>query len=90
MADVEASFEQLGELRQVIEDSWEREKSVVSEDECAQLLDDQLPFHFHGPVPPGFGAGPSTRPTSCATSRTPATATSTTARSSAASPGRRS
>jgi proline iminopeptidase len=56
MADVEASFEQLGDLRQVIEDSWEREKSVATDEECAQLLDDQMPFHFHGTAPPGFGA----------------------------------
>jgi pimeloyl-ACP methyl ester carboxylesterase len=57
MADVEASFEELGDLRQVIEDSWEREKSVETEEECAQLLDDQMPFHFHGAPPPGFGDG---------------------------------
>jgi proline iminopeptidase len=56
MADVQASFEGLGELRQVIEDSWEREKSVVTEDECRQLVIDQLPFHFHGAVPAGFGS----------------------------------
>jgi proline iminopeptidase len=57
MADVEASFEELGDLRQVIEDSWEREKSVQTEAECAQLLEDQMPFHFHGTAPPGFGDG---------------------------------
>ena len=57
MADVEASFEELGDQRQAIEDSWEREKTVATEEECAQLLDDQMPFHFHGAVPPGFGEG---------------------------------
>ncbi len=57
MADVEASFEELGDQRQVIEDSWEREKTVATEEECAELLEDQLPFHFHHPVPPGFGTG---------------------------------
>ena len=57
MADVEASFDDLGELRQVIADSWEREKTVETEEECAQLLDDQMPFHFHGAPPPGFGEG---------------------------------
>ena len=56
LADVEASFEELGDQRQAIEQSWEREKSVATEEECAQLLEDQLPFHFHGPVPPGFGS----------------------------------
>jgi proline iminopeptidase len=57
LADVEASFEGLGELRRVIEASWEREKSVATEDECRQLLEDQLPFHFQGPVPAGFAEG---------------------------------
>ncbi len=57
IADLEASFEQLGDQRQVIEASWEREKTVATEEECAQLLEDQLPFHFHHAVPPGFGAG---------------------------------
>jgi proline iminopeptidase len=56
LADVHASFEDLGELRGVIEDSWEREKSVATEDECRQLLEDQWPFHFHRGVPAGFGA----------------------------------
>src|SRR4051794_23238630 len=55
MADVEASFEELGEARQAIEASWEREKSVETEEECARLLQDQMPFHFHGSPPPGFG-----------------------------------
>jgi proline iminopeptidase len=57
MADVEASFEKLGDLRQVIEASWEREKSVETEEECAQLVHDQMPFHFHGAPPPGYGSG---------------------------------
>jgi proline iminopeptidase len=56
LADIETSFDELGERRRVIEDSWEREKTVATEEECAQLLEDQMPFHFHGPVPPGFGA----------------------------------
>ncbi len=51
MADVQASFETLGDRRAVIEASWEREKSVATEEEAAQLLADQAPFHFHREPP---------------------------------------
>ena len=40
----------------------------------------QAPFHFHGPPPAASPRTRSTSPTSCATSRTWATATSTTRR----------
>jgi proline iminopeptidase len=56
MADVHASFEELGDEREVIEASWEREKSVATEDEARRLLEDQLPFHFHRQVPHGYGS----------------------------------
>ena len=56
MADVHASFEKLGDDRAVIEDSWEREKTVATEEEARRILEDQLPFHFHRGVPPGYGA----------------------------------
>src|SRR3954470_10907931 len=36
MADVHASFETLGDRRAAIEASWEREKSVATEEEAAQ------------------------------------------------------
>ncbi len=53
MADVNASFETLGDPRAAIEASWEREKTVATEEEAAQLLADQSPFHFHREPPPG-------------------------------------
>jgi proline iminopeptidase len=53
MADVLASFETLGDRRAAIEASWEREKTVATEGEAAQLLADQAPFHFHREPPPG-------------------------------------
>jgi len=54
-ADVEASLEALGEEGQAIADSWEREKTVETEEELAELMRDQFPFHFAGPVPDGYG-----------------------------------
>ena len=53
MADVEASFETLGDRRAAIEASWEREKSVATEEEAASVLADQAPFHFHREPPSG-------------------------------------
>jgi proline iminopeptidase len=55
MSDVEAAFEELGDEREAIEASWEREKTVETEDELKQLLREQMPFHFHGDPPPGYG-----------------------------------
>jgi proline iminopeptidase len=54
-ADVEAALEALGEEGQAIVDSWEREKTVETEEELAELMRDQFPFHFAGPVPKGYG-----------------------------------
>jgi proline iminopeptidase len=56
-ADVTASLEALGEGGAAIAESWENEKTVQTEAEFAALMEAQLPFHFHGAVPPGFGAG---------------------------------
>jgi proline-specific peptidase len=53
-ADVEASLDLLGEDRETIAASWEAEKSVETEEQLKQLLRDQMPFHFHGEVPPGY------------------------------------
>ena len=53
-ADVDASLEALGESGALIADSWEREKTVSTEEELRQLLDDQMPFHFEGEPPAGF------------------------------------
>jgi proline iminopeptidase len=55
MADVESSLEALGEGGKAIAASWEQEQTVSSEEELAELLRAQMPFHFHGPVPPGYG-----------------------------------
>jgi pimeloyl-ACP methyl ester carboxylesterase len=55
MADVEASFEQMGERGHAIAASWEDEKTVETEEQLRELLRVQMPFHFHGDPPPGYG-----------------------------------
>ena len=40
------------ELRQQVTDSWAREATVATEQECAQLMHDQMPFHFGDPLDP--------------------------------------
>jgi proline iminopeptidase len=55
LADVEASLAAMGNGAEAIADSWEQEKTVETEEELKQLLDTQMPFHFHAQVPPGFG-----------------------------------
>jgi proline iminopeptidase len=40
------------ELREQVAASWEREGSVTTQDEVAELLHDQLPFHFRDPEDP--------------------------------------
>jgi pimeloyl-ACP methyl ester carboxylesterase len=54
-ADVEASLAALGDAREEIAASWEAEKSVETEEQLKELLRDQMPFHFHGEPPPGYG-----------------------------------
>jgi pimeloyl-ACP methyl ester carboxylesterase len=54
-ADVDASLAALGDERDAIRKSWADEKSVETEEELKQLLRDQMPFHFHGEPPPGYG-----------------------------------
>lgn len=54
-ADVAASLEAMGEAGVPIAASWEQEKTVATEDELRELLRVQMPFHFAGDVPPGFG-----------------------------------
>jgi proline iminopeptidase len=46
-----AAFEPI-ELRERVTDSWEREKCVRTHEEVAELLHDQLPFHFADPRDP--------------------------------------
>jgi pimeloyl-ACP methyl ester carboxylesterase len=55
MADVEASLEAIGERGVAIKETWEREQTVESEAELKELLAAQMPFHFHGEVPAGYG-----------------------------------
>lgn len=55
MADVEASLEAMEEAGGPIAESWEREKSVETEEELHELLRVQMPFHFAREVPPGYG-----------------------------------
>jgi proline iminopeptidase len=54
-ADVDASFEELGDNRDAIAASWEAEKTVATEDEFRELWRTQMPFHFHGEAPEGYG-----------------------------------
>jgi len=46
-----ATFEPV-ELREQVAASWERERSVATAEEFAQLMHDQLPFHFRDPRDP--------------------------------------
>jgi proline iminopeptidase len=55
MADVEASLAAMGERGRPIADSWEAEQGVESDEELAELMRVQMPFHFHGDPPPGYG-----------------------------------
>ena len=54
-ADVEASLAALGDDGHAIVESWEREKTVETDEELAELMRAQWPFHFAGPVPEGYG-----------------------------------
>ena len=54
-ADVAAALEALGDDGKVIAQSWEDEKTVETDEQFKQLLRDQLPFHFHGQAPLGYG-----------------------------------
>jgi proline iminopeptidase len=54
MADVEASLASLGEQGREIAESWEREQTVQTEEELAELMRAQMPFHFAGEVPEGY------------------------------------
>ena len=55
LADVEASLEALGERGRPIAESWEAEKQVETEEELAELMRVQMPFHFQGEPPPDYG-----------------------------------
>ena len=55
MADVVASLEAMGGAGEAIAASWEDEKTVETEEQLRELLRIQMPFHFQGEVPPGYG-----------------------------------
>ena len=54
-SDIHASLVAMGEDGMAIEESWEQEKTVATEDELKSLLRTQMPFHFAGDPPPGYG-----------------------------------
>jgi proline iminopeptidase len=53
--DVAESLAALGDGGKAIADSWQLEKTVATEEQLKQLLRDQMPFHFYGEPPPGYG-----------------------------------
>ena len=53
--DVQESLDALGDDGKTIAASWEAEKTVETEEQLKQLLRDQMPFHFYGEPPPGYG-----------------------------------
>jgi proline iminopeptidase len=55
MKDVEASLEAMGEAGKAIAASWEDEQTVQTKEELLELSRTQMPFHFHGEPPPGYG-----------------------------------
>jgi proline iminopeptidase len=54
--DVAASLAALGDEGADIARSWELEKTVQTEEEAAELMRVQWPFHFAGDPPAGYGA----------------------------------
>ena len=52
--DVAASLAALGEGGAAIARSWEQEQTVESDEELAELMRVQMPFHFHHEPPAGF------------------------------------
>jgi pimeloyl-ACP methyl ester carboxylesterase len=55
MADVEASLAAMSEEGKAIAASWELETTVQTDEELKELLRVQMPFHFAGEPPPGYG-----------------------------------
>ena len=86
-ADVAASLAALGEEGQAIAESWEREKTVETEEELAELMRVQWPFHFAGTAPPGYGEETVFSPDVLRHFAEPATALSTSFPTCAASTG---
>lgn len=55
LADVEASLEAMREAGVPIAASWKQEQTVETEEELKELVRVQMPFHFAGDPPPGYG-----------------------------------
>src|SRR6185295_3174632 len=55
LADVDASLGAMGDAGKPIAASWEDERTVETEEQLRELLRVQMPFHFHGEPPPGYG-----------------------------------
>ena len=55
LADVDASLAAMGEEGKAIADSWELEATVETEEDFKELLRVQMPFHFAGEPPSGYG-----------------------------------
>src|SRR5262245_55277175 len=55
MRDVDASLAAMGEAGKPIAVSWDDEKSVETDEQLSELLRVQMPFHFHGDPPLGYG-----------------------------------
>jgi proline iminopeptidase len=55
LADVQTSLDAMGEAGAPIAASWEDETTVQTEEELKELLRVQMPFHFAGDPPPGYG-----------------------------------
>src|SRR6476619_714820 len=55
LADVDASLGAMGAAGKPIAASWKDEKTVETEEQLRDLLRVQMPFHFHGEPPPGYG-----------------------------------
>src|SRR5262249_47284026 len=53
--DVDASLAAMGSEGKVIADSWAREQHVETDEEFAAIMRDQMPFHFAGTPPDGYG-----------------------------------
>ena len=53
-ADVEASLDAMGEQGKAIAESWEHETTVQTDEDLAELMRVQMPFHFAGEPPPGY------------------------------------
>ena len=53
--DVKESLAAMGERGEAIADSWEDEKQVRTDEDLAELMRVQMPFHFEGEPPPGYG-----------------------------------